>query len=254
MRVEEGKFYFLKDEYRLNHTKGNIMKTKKNDNYRPYVCVNDPEHPAIKWMVPISSNLKKYSNLLNNNKNANELIKIYHTNEFGNRAFLIQNAVPCFYRDILREYQTKNGNTISLGRKELKDLLKTTKIAIHKLNNNISVGFLSKEIYKDILKTYINQRLISSKNYAILGNEAIKKGITTSLNGYIIELNNKRYEVKKVFLNKARDNINLLTKRGNEKQFSRDVIVNNDIVINDPGVAESSKQKQTLVSKELEMD
>lgn len=253
MRIEEGKLYFLKDDYLRSHKDKLLIKNKKGGNYRPFLCVNDPEHPAIKWMVPVSSNLKKYEDVINKNEKAKDLIKFYNTSAFGKRTFLIQNACPCLYRDILKEYQTPNNESIILGKREKTELLKYTKLAVHKLNNNVNVGFISKNTYKEILTTYINQRLISSKNYAILGNEAVKMGNTLSLNGYIIDVNGKRYEVKKAFLNKSKDNINLLTKRGKEKQFSKDCIQNDDIRIQD-AADKKTETSTTCEVQELEME
>ena len=64
MKVENGKFYFIKDEF-FNVFKGyKLMENKENGNKRPcYFCFNDPENEKIIWFVPISSKVDKYKTI-----------------------------------------------------------------------------------------------------------------------------------------------------------------------------------------------
>lgn len=251
MKLIEGRFYFLKDDYLKFHKDSKLMSTRKVKNFRPFLLVNDPERPDIKWMIPISSNVKKYKRIKNaDNK---KLIQFHKTSAFGERAFLIQNACPCLSRDILKEYQTRDGKSIILGKKELNSLLKQTKLMVHLLNAGIDIGYVSKNTYKEILKPYINQRLISSKKFALLGIESIKKGNTQSLNGYIIQKDNKRFEVKRALLNDSNTNIDLVLKRGNQKIFVEDAIQNKDLKIEEDNDLISNQIMQSE-SSGMEMD
>ena len=64
MKVENGKFYFIKDEF-FDIFKGyKLMINKENGNKRPcYFCFNDLENKEIIWFVPISSKVEKYKSI-----------------------------------------------------------------------------------------------------------------------------------------------------------------------------------------------
>lgn len=252
MKLIEGRFYFLKDDYLKFHKDNKLMSTRKTKNFRPFLMVNDPERPDIKWMIPISSNVKKYKRIKKFDKN--KLIQFHKTSAFGERAFLIQNACPCLARDILKEYRTSDNKQIILGKKELNSLLKETKLMVHLINAGINVGFISKNTYKEILKPYINQRLISSKKFAVLGIESIKKGNTQALNGYIIQKDNKRYEVKRALLNDDNTNIDLVLKRGNQKLYIENAIQKNDLKLDDESDLMSEELMQSETDSGMEMD
>ena len=61
MKVENGKFYFIKDEF-FDIFKGyKLMDNKENGNKRPcYFCFRDRKDKDIVWFVPIST---KYENI-----------------------------------------------------------------------------------------------------------------------------------------------------------------------------------------------
>ena len=61
MKVENGKFYFIKDEFFDIFKDYKLMQNKESGNKRPcYFCFNDPENEKIIWFVPISSKVEKY--------------------------------------------------------------------------------------------------------------------------------------------------------------------------------------------------
>ena len=61
MKVENGKFYFIKDEFFDIFKDYKLMQNKENGNKRPcYFCFNDPDDEKIIWFVPISSKVEKY--------------------------------------------------------------------------------------------------------------------------------------------------------------------------------------------------
>lgn len=69
MKVENGKFYFIKDEF-FDIFKGyKLMVNKENGNKRPcYFCFNDLENKEIIWFVPISSKVEKYKSIYEDKK------------------------------------------------------------------------------------------------------------------------------------------------------------------------------------------
>lgn len=61
MKVEEGKFYFLKDYFFEKMKDSNLSKNKDNGNKRPcYYCFRDKKKEGLLWFIPISSKVDKY--------------------------------------------------------------------------------------------------------------------------------------------------------------------------------------------------
>ena len=96
MKVENGKFYFIKDEFFDIFKDYKLMQNKENGNKRPcYFCLNDPDDEKIIWFVPISSKVEKYKVIYENKKKVRK--KVYNF-VFGKvlgkeKAFLIQNKM-----------------------------------------------------------------------------------------------------------------------------------------------------------------
>ena len=110
MKVENGKFYFIKDEFFDIFKDYKLMENKENGNKRPcYFCFNDPENEEIIWFVPISSKVDKYKVIYENKK---KVRKTVYNFVFGNvlgkeKAFLIQNIFPTTEKYIESKYQNK---------------------------------------------------------------------------------------------------------------------------------------------------
>ena len=110
MKVENGKFYFIKDEFFDIFKDYKLMQNKENGNKRPcYFCFNDPENKEIIWFVPISSKVDKYKVIYENKKKTRK--KVYNF-VFGKvlgkeEAFLIQNIFPTTEEYIESKYQNK---------------------------------------------------------------------------------------------------------------------------------------------------
>ena len=110
MKVENGKFYFIKDEFFDIFRDYKLMQNKESGNKRPcYFCFNDPENEEIIWFVPISSKVEKYKVIYENKKKIRK--KVYNF-VFGKvlgkeKAFLIQNIFPTTEKYIESKYQNK---------------------------------------------------------------------------------------------------------------------------------------------------
>ena len=62
MRIEEGKFYFIKQEFFDVFNEYNLMQNKENGNKRPcYFCFRDRKNKEIIWFFPISTKYEKYT-------------------------------------------------------------------------------------------------------------------------------------------------------------------------------------------------
>ena len=111
IKIEEGKFYFLKDSFFERMKDSNLVQNKDNGNKRPcYYCFRDKKEDELIWFVPISSKVSKYKKIYE------EKLKKYKrvdTLVFGkvnseDRVFLIQNMFPIIKKFIDSTYTRKN--------------------------------------------------------------------------------------------------------------------------------------------------
>ena len=110
MKIENGKFYFIKDDFFKMFKEYKLMENKENGNKRPcYFCFSDFENEEIIWFVPISSKVEKYKKIYENKKKSRK--KVYNF-VFGKvlgkeKTFLIQNIFPTTEKYIESKYQNK---------------------------------------------------------------------------------------------------------------------------------------------------
>ena len=64
MVIEDGKFYFIKDEFFEIFKEYKLMENKESGTKRPcYFCFRDKFNKEIIWFVPISTKYEKYQNI-----------------------------------------------------------------------------------------------------------------------------------------------------------------------------------------------
>ena len=143
MKVENGKFYFIKDDF-FDVFKGyKLMENKENGNKRPcYFCFNDLENKEIIWFVPISSKVEKYK-LIYEKKNKNRK-KVYNF-VFGKvlgkeKAFLIQNIFPTTEKYIESKYQNKMRD-VEITEVLKKEIIETSMKVINLAKKGINIPF-----------------------------------------------------------------------------------------------------------------
>ena len=111
IKIEEGKFYFLKDSFFERMKDSNLVQNKDNGNKRLcYYCFRDKKEDELIWFVPISSKVSKYKKIYE------EKLKKYKrvdTLVFGKvngeeRVFLIQNMFPTIEKYIEEIYVRKS--------------------------------------------------------------------------------------------------------------------------------------------------
>lgn len=97
MEIKEGFYYHIKENFFVLANDVNLQINKDNDKYRPhYFALKDENNENIFWMVPVSSQVAKYSAI------QEKIMKRYGkctTIVLGRcadkpAAFLIQNAFP----------------------------------------------------------------------------------------------------------------------------------------------------------------
>ena len=153
MKVESGKFYFIKDKF-FDVFKGyKLMENKENGNKRPcYFCFNDPENEEIIWFVPISSKVDKYKTIFESKKKTRK--KVYNF-VFGKvlgkeKAFLIQNIFPTTEEYIESKYKNKEQD-VEIAESLKEEVIETSMNVIKLAKKGINIPFYDIIEMKNIL-------------------------------------------------------------------------------------------------------
>lgn len=113
MVIEDGKFYFIKDEFFNIFKDYKLMENKEKGTKRPcYFCFRDRREKEIIWFVPISTKYDKYKKIYDNKKLKVGNRPVYNFvfgNVLGKKAvFLIQNIFPTTEKYIEEKYTNSN--------------------------------------------------------------------------------------------------------------------------------------------------
>ena len=153
MKIENGKFYFIKDSFFDIFKDYKLMKNKENGNKRPcYFCFNDPENEKIIWFVPISSKVDKYKTIYENKKKTRK--KVYNF-VFGKvlgkeKAFLIQNIFPTTEEYIESKYKNKKQD-VEIAETLKNEIIKTSMNVINLAKKGINIPFYNIIEMKNVL-------------------------------------------------------------------------------------------------------
>lgn len=153
MQVENGKFYFIKDDFFEVFKGYELMENKETGNKRPrYFCFNDPEDDKIIWFVPISSKVDKYKTIYENKKKKQK--KVYNF-VFGKvlgkeKTFLIQNIFPTTELYIESKYQNKMQD-VEITESLKKEIIEISMNVIKLAKKGINIPFYDILEMKEIL-------------------------------------------------------------------------------------------------------
>lgn len=142
--MTKGKFYFLSDEYCDKFSKHGVMSNKETTSdglhRRPcFYAIQDIKNENIYWMIPISSQIEKYKNLLEKKL---KRYKVYDGLEFGyvqgrEAAFLLQNICPVTEKYVVEKYIDEHtGKDVSIP----KDLMRKIDAKTKKIMNKYYQG------------------------------------------------------------------------------------------------------------------
>ena len=109
--MENGKFYFIKDEFFKKINDKRILLNKNNGNKRPcYYCFEDDKNKELFWLIPISSKIEKYKKIYEYKLNKFGKVDTLVFGKVNNnvRAFLIQNMFPVIEKYIEEKYMRNN--------------------------------------------------------------------------------------------------------------------------------------------------
>lgn len=153
MTIENGKFYFIKDEFFKIFKNYQLMSNKENGSKRPcYFCFNDLENQEIIWFVPISSKVEKYRQIYDSKKKTRK--KVYNF-VFGKilgkeRTFLIQNIFPITEKYVENKYQNKKED-VEITESLKKEVIQTAMDVIRLAQKGINIPFYDILEMKNIL-------------------------------------------------------------------------------------------------------
>lgn len=156
MKIESGRFYFIRQEVFVLFSKYNLMHHKENGNKIPcYFCFRDESNYEIIWFVPISSRVEKYREIYDLKKLKN---KRAYNFVFGKllgkeTVFLIQNMFPTTEKYIEEKYVNKNGD-VKISNKLQKEVLSKANSVIALAKQGIRVSFYDIEEMKRNLLNY----------------------------------------------------------------------------------------------------
>ena len=111
MIIEDGKFYFIKDEFFDVFKDYGLMLNKENGKKRPcYFCFRDKYNKEIIWFVPISTKYEKYQKIYEYKKQKQHRVYNFVFGKVVGKksVFLIQNIFPTTEEYILEKYVTEN--------------------------------------------------------------------------------------------------------------------------------------------------
>lgn len=107
-------FYIIKDEF-FHDMDDPYLKGNKLESRPQYYCFRDTSH-EIYWMIPMSSKIKKYENLIDQRISDGRPCDILHIAKLdtgSESVFLIQDMFPVTEKYIKRPY-TISGNHLKL--------------------------------------------------------------------------------------------------------------------------------------------
>ena len=153
MIIEDGKFYFIKDNFFDLFEGYKLMENKENGNKRPcYFCFKDNNEKDIIWFVPISTKHDKYEKIYESKKKKQKRVYNFVFGEVvGKKAvFLIQNIFPTTEKYILEKYITENRD-VEIPSKMKKKVIARAKQVIHMAERGINIPFYDINKMKKVL-------------------------------------------------------------------------------------------------------
>ena len=149
MKIEEGKFYFIKDSFFNLVNEKDLCLNNKAGNKRPcYYCFKESDESSIIWFLPISSKVEKYKRIYNEKKEKYRRVDniVFGYVEGEERAFLIQNMFPTTKEYIEEKYvrQTKDVSVSARLKCELQKKAKRILKLVEKGYRNL--------VFPDIIK------------------------------------------------------------------------------------------------------
>lgn len=152
MEILQGYAYHIKDSYFEFAQDDNLMQNKEKGSYRPTLyCIRDDEYDLF-WMVPISSQYNKFSNIREKILKSGKACRGIILGEFDGQkaAFLLQNMFPVT-EEYIDHIHTKNGNPVPVKRELQKVIRKNVKSLLALNKRGVRVTFTDIDLLKEKL-------------------------------------------------------------------------------------------------------
>ena len=149
MKIEDGKFYFINDEYFDLFKDYKLMQNKENGTKRPcYLCFKDINDDDIIWFVPISHKVNKYKKIYNEKlKKRKNVYNFVFGEVLGEeKVFLIQNLFPVTKKYIVSKYKIKGKDVKISG--DLREYIINTSINVLSIERKYKGMILFNDVFK----------------------------------------------------------------------------------------------------------
>ena len=149
MIVEQGKFYFIKDEFFEIVKDKELCANKDRGIKRPcFYCIRDSSNLDLIWFVPISSKIDKYKKIYDKKLKNTGVVDtiVFGYVEGEKRVFLIQNMFPTTEKYIVEKYVKQKRDVVVNKR-----LNKELQSKANKILTLVKKGY-RKVVFPDIMK------------------------------------------------------------------------------------------------------
>lgn len=149
MIVEQGKFYFIKDEFFEIVKDKELCANKDRGIKRPcFYCIRDSSNLDLIWFVPISSKIDKYKKIYDKKLKNTGVVDtiVFGYVEGEKRVFLIQNMFPTTEKYIVEKYVKQKRDVVVNKR-----LNKELQSKANKILTLVEKGY-KKVVFPDIMK------------------------------------------------------------------------------------------------------
>jgi len=146
--IEQGRFYFIKNEFFELVKDKELCANKERGTKRPcFYCFNDKKYQNLIWFIPISSKLKKYKKIYDIKMERTGIVDtiVFGYVEGEERVFLIQNMFPTTEKYIIEKYIKQNRDVVVN-----KKLKKELQFKANKILKLVEQGY-NKIVFPDII-------------------------------------------------------------------------------------------------------
>jgi len=144
--IENG-CYMIKDCF-FKKFNDPYLKGNKNGNRPHYFCIKDATCEKLFWVIPLSSRVDKYKDIISSRTSAGKPCDILHIIEINNKesVFLIQDIFPITEEYVSREY-TINGIHLLVW-KDNEIIKQKAKNIIRLINRGVKFGATQPDVLK----------------------------------------------------------------------------------------------------------
>ena len=149
-------FYIIKDKF-FDDMSEPYLKGNKSGNRPHYYCFQDI-NTGIYWMIPLSSKIEKYRQIINKKEKEGKPCDIVHIVKLDNNkesAFLIQDMFPITQAYIEREYTISGNHLMITSEQTAKEIERKAKKVLGMLKRGIKFTLTQADVMTMLKKLSI---------------------------------------------------------------------------------------------------